>query len=125
MKNEELTNPVQIVSVVKHDKGYLSILKGTGGDITHSLVSAIEGTFRAILESDKIKNKVKAMVQLWCDLAFDPLHSILEDEDTHVEDALTVARAMAIIVTKMHSYSSEEIEEEIDNDEYSDDSSTD
>ena len=125
MENENNTNLEQIISVIKQPDGHLCIVKGTGREIVESTTSLIKSIFANVLQIHEIKNRAGLIVRIWSDLAFDPLNEILEDDTIDFEDRLVAARAMTMILSKMHSYSSEEIEEEIDDDEYPNDSSTD
>lgn len=125
MENENNTNLEQIISVIKQPDGHLCIVKGTGREIVESTTSLIKSIFAKVLTMREIKDRAKLIVKIWADLAFDPLNEIIADDRVDVEDKIIALSAMTAIIARMHSYSSEEIEEEIDDDEYSDDSSTD
>ena len=123
MKNE--TNLEQIISVIKQPDGHLCIVKGTGREIVESTTSLIKSIFSKVLEMHEIKDRARLIVRIWADLAFDPLHEIITDDSIDIDDKVVAMTAMTAIIARMHSYSSDEIEEDFDDDEYSDDSSTD
>ena len=125
MENENSTNIEQTISVIKQPDGHLCFVKGTGREIVDSTTSLIKTIFHKVLQMREIKDRSALIVRIWSDLAFDPLHEILEDDRIGFEERMIVAHAMTQILTKMHSCSSKEIEEEIDDDEDSDDSSID
>lgn len=125
MENENNTNMEQIISVIKQPDGYLCIIKGTGREIVESTTSLIKAIFDKVLHMHEIKDRAALIARIWADLAFDPLHEIIADDRIDIDDKVVAMNAMTAIIARMHSYAFEEIEEEIDDDEYSDDSSTD
>lgn len=125
MENENNTNLEQIISVIKQPDGHLCIVKGTGREIVDATTSLIKSIFDKVLQMREIKDRSALIVRIWSDLAFDPLHEILEDDRIGFGERMIAAHAMTQILTKMHSFSPKEIEEEIDDDEYPNDSSTD
>ena len=125
MEDKNNTNLEQIISVIKQPDGHLYIVKGTGREIVDSTISLIKSIFHNILKMDEIKDRAALIVRIWTDLAFDPIREIIDDNRIDMSSKLIALSAMTEIITRMHSYSSKEVEEEINDDEDSDDSSID
>lgn len=132
MENENNTSIEQTISVIKQPDGYIVIAKGTGKDLSLSAVSVLKSIFVNILnEWQKYDDASGLIVNLWNDFAFAPLHAILADDKIDSMARLIAAKAMAKILTNMHSFSSKELKdifddvEDSDDDEDSNDSSID